>query len=218
LGKYILVLDDDSHPVDAACLDRITELLDSDMKVGAVACRIESASGKRVMEWHLPDTDEYGPSPAFIGCGFAIRKNLFERIGFFPSDFFLYQNEIEVAIRLRLEGYETVFDPSCRVVHRFVPSGRTNARRVFYPTRNSLWLIRKYYDFPLSLYLIFCRIIFGFIRAVEGREFRTYFRAVSEGLNKDVRKMVLKGRERGFASVLLKQNSILNYLLRLKKA
>lgn len=212
LGEYVLVLDDDSHPVDRACLDRIIQLFDSEGNIGAIACRIESASGKRVREWHLPDNDEYCQSPAFIGCGFAIRKKLFERTGFFPADFFLYQNEIEVAIRIRLAGYEIVFDPLCRVVHRFVPAGRTNARRIFYPTRNSIWLIRRYIDFPLSFYLLAGRMVFGFIRAVEGREFGVFFKAVKEGFNTGIRKRTLKGREICHASALLKQNSIFHHL------
>lgn len=213
-GRYILVLDDDSHPLDVACIDRITEIFESDDKVGIIACRIESSSGKRVMEWHIPDSDEYGISPSFIGCGFAIRKNLFRRIGWFPADFFLYQNEIETSIMARLEGYEVVFDPSCRVVHRFVPAGRTNARRVFYPTRNSLWLIRKYFDFPSSVYLISGRILFGLIRALEGREGLLFMKALSEGLCKRIKRRTLKGPERKFANVLWRQNSIIHHVIK----
>lgn len=213
-GRYILVLDDDSHPLDVACIDRITEIFEADAKVGIIACRIESSSGKRVREWHIPDSDEYGISPSFIGCGFAIRKDLFRRIGWFPADFFLYQNEIETSIMARLEGYEVVFDPSCRVVHRFVPAGRTNARRVFYPTRNSLWLIRKYFDFPSSLYLISGRVLFGFIRASEGREWFFLMKALREGLLKKIKRRTLKGSERKFANVLWCQNSIIHHVIK----
>lgn len=211
LGEYVLVLDDDSHPVDKACLDRIAEIFDSEEKVGIIACRIESASGKRVREWHIPDVDEYCLSPAFIGCGFAIRRDLFRLIDWFPADFFLYQNEIEVAIRARLAGYEIVFDPACRVVHRFVPAGRTNARRVLYPTRNSIWLIRKYFSFPVSFYLLFGRMIFGLLRAFEGRELGVYFKALKEGFGARIRKQTLKRSERKFAVALIKQNSILHH-------
>lgn len=213
-SRYLMVLDDDSHPVDAECLDRIVETFDENKNVGVIACRIESGSGKRVREWHLPDNDVCVPSPAFIGCGFAIRRDLFRQTGWFPKEFFLYQNEIETSIQVKLAGFEIFFDPLCRVIHRFVPAGRTNARRVFYPTRNSLWLIRKYFDFPESLYLIAGRIVFGFIRAFEGREFRVYVRSIKEGFSPDVNKRILKGRELEYASVLFKQNSIFHHLLR----
>lgn len=211
-SRYLMVIDDDSHPVDASCLERIICTLDKNKKIGIIACRIESGSGKRVREWHIPDSDLFGPSPAFIGCGFAIRKDLFRRSGWFPKEFFLYQNELDTAIKARLAGFDIVFDPDCRVVHRFVPAGRTNARRVFYPTRNSLWLIRKYFGFPLSSYLCLGRAVFGLIRAIEGREFRAYLDAIREGFGVEVDKKRLTGDEKNIVAVLFRQNSIFHHL------
>jgi GT2 family glycosyltransferase len=137
-GDYLLVLDDDSHPVDNTTLDRLIDRLDTHPEIGIVACRIENLNGELTSSWHLPKEDEPGESTAFVGCGFAIRRTLFEQIGWYPAEFFLYQNEIEVAIRVKRLQYQIYYDPACRVIHRQSPHGRSNWRRVYYPTRNTI--------------------------------------------------------------------------------
>jgi len=181
-GDYLLVLDDDSHPVDNTTLDRIVQCLDTRPEVGVVACRIETLQGHSVYSWHLPKLDLPGESMAFVGCGFAIRRQLFEQIGWYPAEFFLYQNEIEVAIRVMQRNYKIYYDPQCRVIHRHSPQGRTHWRRVYYPTRNTIWVIRRYFPWPGAAYLIASRLSFGLVRAIQARDLRCYYQAVREGL------------------------------------
>jgi GT2 family glycosyltransferase len=180
-GDVIMVLDDDSHPGDAATLDHVVEILDAQPDIGVVACRIVAPNGESVRTWHLPEEDVPGPSMAFVGCGFAIRRELFERIGWFPEAFFLYQNEIETAIRVMKEGYQIHYEPACRVIHRESETGRPSWRRVYFPTRNSLWIIRRYFHLPQSLLMIASRLFFGLIRALQFSQLRWYLKAVRDG-------------------------------------
>ena len=186
-GDYIMVLDDDSHPVDENTLDRLIQCLDTRAEVGIVACQIQSMHGKPFTTWHLPPVDMPGPSMAFVGCGFAIRRELFAQIGWYPEEFFLYQNEIEVAIRAIQEGYIIHYDPCCKVIHRQAAAGRTSWRRVYYPTRNTIWVIRHYFPFPDAAYLITSRLIFGFVRAVQAWEMGWYYQAVKEAFKRPIK-------------------------------
>jgi GT2 family glycosyltransferase len=154
--------------------------------IGIVACRIETPQGQAVLTWHLPQVDQAGYSMAFVGCGFAIRRDLLIEMGGYPEEFFLYQNEIEVAIQTIRRHYSIYYDPTCRVIHRQSPTGRSHWRQVYYPTRNTIWLIRRYFPFPFALYLIISRLCFGFIRALQTREFKYYYRAVREALTKKI--------------------------------
>ncbi len=181
-GDYILVLDDDSYPYDNECLDRLIEHLDEHPQVGLVACRIETPQAEAVMTWHLPQQDVAGASMGFIGCGFAIRRELFAHIAWYPEDFFLYQNEMEVAIQVRRASFEIFYEPRCRVVHRGLPSDRPNWRRVYYPTRNTVWLLRRYARFPDKLYLIISRLCIGLARAIQSKTLGWYVRALKEAL------------------------------------
>jgi GT2 family glycosyltransferase len=207
-----MVLDDDSHPVDAGTLDHLIEILDHHPHIGVVACRIESPDGRPVRTWHLPKADIPGPSMCFVGCGFAIRRDLFHRIGWFPEEFFLYQNEMETAIRVMKAGYGIHYAPSCRVIHRESGIGRASWRRVYFPTRNTLWIIRHYFPLPESIFMIASRLVFGLIRAVQFGQWRWYFAAVRDGFRFPIRREMLSHGIRGRLRAFKRHNSLFHHL------
>jgi len=197
-GDYLLVLDDDSHPVDEITLDRIIQCLDTRPDVGVVACRIESVKGQPIYTWHLPKNDVPGLSMAFVGCGFAIRRTLFEQIGWYPGEFF----------------YKIYYDPCCRVVHRQSPQGRTRWRQVYYPTRNTIWIIRRYFPFPIKAYLIASRLFFGLLRALQSLEFGWYYRAVFDALHTPIEPQILPLAQQKQLTTFWRQNSIWHQLIK----
>ncbi|MBF0259274.1 MAG: glycosyltransferase family 2 protein [Desulfamplus sp.] len=213
-GEYILVLDDDSHPVDINTIDLLVQSLDRYENVGAIACKIETEAGTPFQTWHLPDSnvETFCESLAFVGCGFAIRRELFEKIGWFPGRYFLYQNEIDVAIKIRRLGYKIYYDPRCIIVHRNSSIGRANWRQVFYPTRNTIWLLRQYAPFPMSVYYIFSRLCLGCIRAMESGEYQWYLRAVKEAFRCKIKKTHLSLALRKKFLILWQQNSIVHHI------
>ena len=213
-GEYIFVLDDDSHPLNIGTIDMLMQCLDSYEDIAAIACKIESEDRTPFQTWHIPDkiTDSFCESPAFVGCGFAIRRDIFEKIGWFPAKYFLYQNEIYVAIKIRQLGYKIYYNPECIVVHRNSPIGRAGWRQVFYPTRNTIWLLREYAPFPMSAYYIFSRLCFGFIRAVESGEYRWYLKAVKEAFKCKIKKSHLNSKLHKNFLILWQQNSIIHHI------
>jgi GT2 family glycosyltransferase len=212
-GDYLLVLNDDSHPVNSITLDRIIQCLDTRPDVGVVACRIESLKGDAIYSWHLPKNDAPGTSMAFVGSGFAIRRSLFEQIGWYPADLFLYQNEIELAIRVMRSQYKIYYDPNCRVVHRQCPSKCSNWRWVYYSTRNTIWLIRRYFPFPMAAYLIASRLFFGLIHALQLLEFGSYYRAVFDALHTPIEPQVLSPLLRQQLTTFWRRNSVWHQLV-----
>nr|WP_269719624.1 glycosyltransferase family 2 protein [Desulforapulum autotrophicum] len=216
-GDYIFVLDDDSYPVDSACLDRLIDCLDTHKDIGLVACRIETPLEVPVRSWHLPLTDIPQESMAFVGCGFAVRRVLFKRVGWFPESFFLYQNEMEVAFQVAGSGWHIHYAPGCRVVHREAPKGRTGWRQVFFPTRNTIWLIRKYASPPFSVYFILSRMAIGLFRALQAGEFACLVKAVNQGLKANiVREKPSSDMDKRFKTFWL-QNSLIHQLFYLFK-
>jgi len=213
-GQSIFVLDDDSHPIDIATLDRIIQRFETQSNVGVIACQIENPQNEIVRSWHLPETKQVSDSIAFVGCGFAIRRELFKQVGWYPREFFLYQNEIEVAIRVMQEQYEIEYDPECRVIHRQSPVNRSNWRRVYYPTRNTIWIIRRYFPLPQASYMIFSRLCFGLVRAIQAGEWRWYYRAVKEALGTPIKRQPLSPNLRKRLTLFWKQNSLWHQLTR----
>jgi len=179
---YVLVLDDDSHP-ERGCITELVEVFNNSPDVALVACRISCADGSRFDSWHIPDTDERQESFSFVGCGFGVRRQQYLSLGGYPSEFFLYQNEVDLSLRIRASGMSQVFVPEARVCHRVQPGlGSAAERRVFYPTRNSLWVIRKYFSGWAKYYMLLSRVLIGFLACVYHRSLWAYLRAVVSGV------------------------------------
>ncbi len=209
------MLDDDSCPKDEQTLDNLVKILDGHQEIGIIACHIENRDGSPQWSWHLPEKEQFGPSPFFVGCGFGIRREIFSQIHWYPAKFFLYQNEIDVTFKVRQLNYQVYYSPDCRVVHRGEPSTRPGWRRIFYPTRNTIWLIQKYYPQPHAAYMLFSRLIIGFVRALYFRELPTYIKAIKDAFKEPVTKQVLSAEIRKETLPFWKQNSIFHQLFKL---
>lgn len=212
-GDYILVLDDDSCPSSLLPILQALARMEHNTDIGITACHIETTDGEAQWSWHLPGEQTLSISPFFIGCGFLIRRTLFKAIGWYPDNFFLYQNEIDVSFKVRLQGYSIVYDPDCLIIHRGKPQQRPGWRRVFFPTRNTLWLIRRYCPQPLASYMIVSRILIGFYSACVFGHLRSYLQAVREGLWQSIDKTILPAALRAEFLPFCQQNSIIHQLL-----
>ena len=151
---------------------------------------------------------------AFVGCGFAIRRRLFEDIGWYAGHFFLYQNDVDVAFQVYLKGYSILYDPKCRVVHRLASAHRSRKRQVFYATRNSLWLIRAYYTGLGKTYLLGSRVLIGLVRALQFAEPGAYLRGIRQGFGAPIERRPLPARLHLTFAPFWRQNSFLHQLLR----
>lgn len=214
-GEYILVLDDDSSPQSMRSVERMMKVLDENQDIGIIACHIQSPDGTAQSSWHLPQTNSFGPSPFFIGCGFIIRADLFKSINWYPENFFLYQNEIDIAFKTRQKGYQIYYAPECVVTHRGIPNQRPGWRRVYYPTRNTLWLIQQYYPQPQASYMIVSRLLIGLFRAIQFHQIINYLKAIRDGFKQRPRKQKTSVDVLRQSEVFWRQNSIFHYLFRM---
>lgn len=214
-GQYILVLDDDSSPQSIDSVEQMMKVLDQRDEIGIIACHIESPDGSAQWSWHLPENDRFGPSPFFIGCGFIIRSELFRAINWYPDEFFLYQNEIDIAFKARQNGYQIYYAPDCVVIHRGIPGQRPGWRRVYYPTRNTLWLIQRYYPQPQASYMIVSRLLIGLVRAIQYHQLVNYTKAVKDAFKQRPEKQILSADVRKESDVFWRQNSIFHHLFRM---
>ena len=149
---------------------------------------------------------------AFVGCGFAIRRSLFEEIGWFPDHFFLYQNEVETAIRVIQRGFRIQYEPCCRVIHRESKTGRTSWRQVYYPTRNTIWIIRRYFNMPEALGMLGSRMLIGLFRAVQTGQMQFFYRAVKEGFSAEIRHEALSPRVSRHLRTFKQHNNLFHHL------
>ena len=111
-GDWVVMLDDDSQPLDIGFLDELAAAADD---VGAIAAEIL-----------LPDgSHEAGGLPeVFIGCGVAIRREVFVELGGYDPTFGYYVEEYDLAAKMLLAGWRVVHTRGFRVLHRKVAGGR----------------------------------------------------------------------------------------------
>jgi len=60
---------------------------------------------------------------AFIG----LRRELFDKIGGFDEDYFMYDEDVDFCLRARQAGFRSYFLPSAKAVHLHPFSGRDDA-------------------------------------------------------------------------------------------
>ena len=80
----------------------------------------------------------------FSGCGgaSAYRRDVWEALGGFDEDFWMFLEDVDYSFRARLLGYEVVFSPRARVYHHLTANAGDELAS-YYVGRNTLWNIVK---------------------------------------------------------------------------
>ncbi|MDC0408573.1 glycosyltransferase, partial [Flavobacteriaceae bacterium] len=100
-GEIIIGLDDDSHPIDSDFFDTINDIFLNNEKVGILAMkeiRIPGWQGDELGQANS-ELEEYLTNE-FIGCGFAIRREVYSQITGFPKWMSIYGEEACVSIQV----------------------------------------------------------------------------------------------------------------------
>jgi len=168
-GKYILILDDDSFP-EINSIQRMVEEFENDDRTGIIAFDVRNYYDykdiSKSISSSLMKKNESKYLMGFNGAGAGFRKSLFDKIGGYPEEFFLYWNEMDLAIRVLNLDYKIVEFSDIISFHKYAPSNRTSTRGPFYYTRNLYWIYWKYFPFQQSLFktirLIFYSILHSF--------------------------------------------------------
>jgi GT2 family glycosyltransferase len=95
-------------------------------------------------------------------CGGAglYRRSMLEQVGGFDASFFLYLEDVDLAVRGRLAGWKCRYVPKAVVVHaNSATAGRGSDLAVYYGNRNIVWYPVR--DFPARLLLTSLPWIFG---------------------------------------------------------
>ncbi len=92
--------------------------------------------GSSAKEFPLPE--EVG---AVSGASFAIRRKLWEQLGGFDPMFYMYYEETDLCLRVKLAGYSSLYSPSSVVYHDY---SQRNSSMVYANTeRNRILLVLK---------------------------------------------------------------------------
>ncbi len=101
-----------------------------------------------LVEW---DHGETRPVEQVIGAFLLVRRRLFEELGGFDERFFVYYEDVDLCLRARAAGWETVYFTGARAVHSGGGcSASAKAHRLFYNLRSRILFAAKHFP-PLGM-------------------------------------------------------------------
>ncbi len=102
----------------------------------------------------------------FSSCAGAAlyRKSTLEELGMFDDNFFAYMEDVDLAIRSKINGYRNLLCPQAIVYHigSATSGSRYNEFKVRLAARNNVWVVYKNLPIPLKI-TNFIFLFFGFL-------------------------------------------------------
>ncbi len=83
------------------------------------------------------------------GAALVVRRSLWDRLDGFDDAFFMYAEDLDLSLRIRLAGYGVGVVPAARVVHDY--EFDKGARKWFLLERNRWWTVLSTYPRPLLI-------------------------------------------------------------------
>lgn len=161
-GDYVAVLNDDTR-TDPRWLEEMVEVLRRRPDCGLAACRILSYRQPEIIDnvGHLiyrdgtfrgrgrleRDQGQYDRVEEILspsGCAFLARKAALEEADYFDEDFFIYGEDADLSLRVRLAGWKAVYVPGSVVYHKYsATTGAYSPLKAFLVERNRIWITVK---------------------------------------------------------------------------
>lgn len=179
-ADYLFILNNDCT-IDSKCLDKIIEPF-SDHRVGVVQPVIYYSDEKRKVwvkgfniNWKKRSLDKILFNTPLskkdvyqvgwvTGAAMFIKREVVEKAGFIPDEYFMFSEDIEWSLKIRLAGYKLMVSKKAKVFHKVGSSfGRGSNLGLYYSTRNILFLLKKYAPFRTKM-IIYARSIFSLIK------------------------------------------------------
>ncbi len=210
-GRYLVFLDSDTEFRDENWLWELVRVMEGDESVGLAQAKLVLAEDKGCLDYVCVAVDALGTWAATYGlkedgikenleilaassgcC--IVRREIFNEIGGFDSDYFIYDDDTDLSLRARLLGYRVLLVPSAFVIHRGGVWRGLNSRTLFHSSKNRVRTALKNYElrnvwWRFSVLSFFTFVVsVGFVVLGKSEEAKATFRGLLSPL-KDFRKI-----------------------------
>ena len=178
-GKFVFLVNNDTFFKDFK-VQSLMDKLESSPKIGIVCPKIRFAWGNNPIQFtgYTPlskitvrnkaigfgeeDRGQYDtphPTPYAHGAAMMLKREVIEKVGLMPEDYFLYYEELDWSMMITRTGYEIWYEPACTIYHKeSQTTGQNSPLRTFYITRNRLLLVQRNWN-GCSKYLSYIYLI-----------------------------------------------------------
>jgi GT2 family glycosyltransferase len=188
-GRYLVFLDSDAI-LSKWKLAQLVRRMDQDSTIGILACRIIDSSIRKPDQWIYPEPasthqlrefDTY----SFSACGTIVRPEALHHAGMFWEELFIYNEEVDLSIRVLRAGYRIVHFPAVRVYHRPSTEGRCCKGTYWrYQIRNWIWIFYRHYPLVPRVRKVVIYIGVYLIKSAMKRQLTATVTGMIEGLRK----------------------------------
>jgi len=153
-GDILFFIDDDAllWPEDA--IERIHGKFLEEPDLGILAFKVLNFYSGEIQKNAFPhrlkslNPDREFETSYFNGTGHAIRREVFEKCGLYPEEYFYGMEELDLSFRALDKGYKIIYFPEVVIYHKKSPLGRvSDSRKWVYLFRNRLAVSYKYLNY-----------------------------------------------------------------------
>lgn len=184
-GDVIFFYDDDAYLPSDDVVARLVDVLDADPRVAAVQPRPVDPTGKPSPQRWVPRPGGGDPlRPGVVTWvwegTFAVRRDVFERVGGWPGNFFYGHESIDLMWRVWDAGYVGWYAPDIVVNH---PATSPTRHAVYYRmnARNRVWVARRNLPWPLVPPYLLAWTVLTVLRVRSARNLAAWFAGFREG-------------------------------------
>jgi len=182
-GDYLFFINNDTE-ITEGLIERLVAHLEEDRSVGMISPKIRYYDKPRVLQYagYTPmnfftcrnacigqfqeDEGQYDHSPAATGyahgAAMMVRREVIDKAGPMPENYFLYYEELDWCERIRSKGYAIRVDPRALIYHKeSVSVGRKTFLKEYFMNRNRILFVRR--NAPALKQLVFYCYFMGVV-------------------------------------------------------
>lgn len=156
VGTILIGLDDDAHPISNNFIEKCTTLFHDNPKLGIIAfqeVRGIFSSDNLALEQADKECIQFQTND-FVGCGFALKNDVYKKTNGFPLWIDIYGEETCVAFEVLEANFEILYDNSIIVNHRVNKIQREQEGKYYFrfqkQLKNTVFFYLVYRKFPLK--------------------------------------------------------------------
>ena len=203
--EYIFSLNNDTQ-VKKGSIKALIDLISSRPEIFSVQAKMLQYNNKELIddvgdEYNLlawtkktgenHNSNEYSEvKEIFSACAGAsmYRKSLLTEVGMFDDNYFAYMEDVDLAIRSRINGYTNLLCPDAIVYHigSATSGSRHNDFKVRLAARNNVWTVYKNQPIPMKIVnfiFLFLGFLIKYLFFVKKGFGKTYLAGIREGLS-----------------------------------